>query len=553
MSLRASEVGAVPEQTAQIARAAFRKGNACLRLRDELGPVFEDAMFTSLYAPRGQPGYAPWRLALVTVLQFADGLSDRQAAEAVRGRIDWKYLLGLELTDPGFDYSILCEFRARLLAGGLEMRLLDALLERARAAQLLKPGGRQRTDSTHVLAAVRDVNRLELRVEMLRAALNALAAAAPDWLVGQIPPAAGWRERYGARAEAFRLPKGETARRALALAVGADGYRLLAALWTAAAPPDLRRLPAVDRLRQLWVEHYYLDPRERVHDRSAEALGEPPARRRLASPYDGEARSADKRRVQWLGYKVHLTETCEAALPHLIVDVLTVAAPVPDREAVPAVQAALDRRGLRPDAQLVDGGYIDGGVLAASRAARPALDLVGPVGPDRSWQAKANQGYAAAAFRFDWVAKTATCPEGRTSVAWWPGPDKYGAPMIHIRFEAADCRACPARERCTRGPGRSLAVRPQPESAAMQAMRARQADETAWAKLYNPRAGIEGTLGEAVRTCGLRRARYIGLAKTRLQHLASAAALNFRRLDAWWADRPCAKTRTSRFAALAPA
>jgi len=250
---------------------------------------------------------------------------------------------------------------------------------------------------------------------------------------------------------------------------------------------------------------------------------------------------------------VHLTETCEAAAPHLVVDVTTVAAPVPDRDAVPAVQAGLDRRGLRPGTQLVDGGYIDGGVLAASHAARPALDLVGPVGPDRSWQAQADEGYGAAAFRIDWAQQTATCPEGRTSVAWTPGPDKYGAPVIHIRFKAAECRACPARQHCTRGPARLLAVRPQPDYEAMQAMRERQADKKAWAKLYNPRAGIEGTIGQAVRVCGLRRTRYVGLAKTHLQHLASAAALNVCRLDAWWTGRPHAKTRTSRFAACAAA
>src|SRR3954454_19667221 len=147
-----------------------------MRMRNELGAVYDDRMFASLYPARGQPAHSPWRLALVTVLQFAEGLSDRQAADAVRGRIDWKYALGLELADPGFDFSILCEFRARLVAGRLEQGLLDTmLLARLRERGLLKARGRQRTDSTHVLAAVRAVNRLESVVETLRAALNALA------------------------------------------------------------------------------------------------------------------------------------------------------------------------------------------------------------------------------------------------------------------------------------------------------------------------------------------------------------------------------------------
>jgi transposase len=158
----------VPEQTASVARAAFLKGNPYLRLRDELGTVFDDDDFLDLYPKRGQPALAPWRLALVTVLQFREGLSDRRAADAVHARIDWKYLLRLELTDPGFDASVLCEFRARLLAGDAGECLLEKLLGRCRERELIKARGRQRTDATHVLASIRVMNRLELLAETLR-------------------------------------------------------------------------------------------------------------------------------------------------------------------------------------------------------------------------------------------------------------------------------------------------------------------------------------------------------------------------------------------------
>jgi transposase len=114
MSLHLRRVPPVPEETARIARAAFPQGNIYIRLRDELGPIYEDEAFTNLFAIRGRPAEAPWRLALVTVMQFAENLSDRQAADAVRSRIDWKYALSLELTDPGFDHTVLCEFRGRL-------------------------------------------------------------------------------------------------------------------------------------------------------------------------------------------------------------------------------------------------------------------------------------------------------------------------------------------------------------------------------------------------------------------------------------------------------
>src|ERR1041384_2176203 len=161
MSMGASEMGTIPEETKRVAQAAFPKGNRYMQMRDELGVLFEEADWKHAYSRLGQPGLSAWRLMLVTVMQFAEGLSDRQAADAVRGRIDWKYALGLELADPGFDFSVLCEFRARLVAGRLEQALLDAMLARLRERGLLKARGRQRTDSTHVLAAVRAVNRLE--------------------------------------------------------------------------------------------------------------------------------------------------------------------------------------------------------------------------------------------------------------------------------------------------------------------------------------------------------------------------------------------------------
>src|SRR6187200_598188 len=248
MSLRLPQpVPPVPDDTARIARAAFPRGNPYLRLRDRLGPVFDDAGFADLYPRRGQPAYTPWRLALVTLLQFREGLSDRQAAEAVRARIDWKYLLALELADAGFDHSILCEFRARLLAGDAAERLLARMLDVAHEAGLLKARGRQRTDSTHVLAAVRALNRLELLAETLRHALAVLADRAPDWLHAHGRPE--WAERYEQRPEDDRLPSKQAQRLALAETIGRDGLELLVAVDADAAPSRLRDLPALRVLR----------------------------------------------------------------------------------------------------------------------------------------------------------------------------------------------------------------------------------------------------------------------------------------------------------------
>jgi transposase len=251
MSLQPTDSISIPEETRRVTRAAFPRGTLALQLRDTLGSVFADPMFAKLFPRRGQPAEVPWRLALVTILQFAENLSDRQAAEAVRGRIDWKYALGLELTDPGFDYSGLCKFRARLLVGQEEEVLLEALLAACKEQKLLKARGRARTDSTHVLAAVRVLNRLESITETLRAALNEVAEAAPEWLKSWVP--VSWFERYATRAEETRLPKGLAARQEYAEQVGADGHHLLDAVYSPSAPPGLRELPDRDPAEDLAV------------------------------------------------------------------------------------------------------------------------------------------------------------------------------------------------------------------------------------------------------------------------------------------------------------
>src|SRR4051812_396684 len=254
MSLRPEPVGEIPAETARVARAAFPKGTVVTRLRDEFDALYADEDFRSLYPARGQPGLTPWRLALVTVFQFLEHLSDRQAADAVRARIDWKYALGLELTDPGFHFSVLGEFRARLVAGGAEHLLLDTMLERFKARGLVRARGKQRTGRTHVLAAVRDLSFFELVAETLRAALDDVAAVAPDWLRAVAQPV--WFERYGRRVEDYRLPKSREEREALALVVGADGFVLLDALDAPDAPAAARALPMVRTLRDVWRVHY---------------------------------------------------------------------------------------------------------------------------------------------------------------------------------------------------------------------------------------------------------------------------------------------------------
>lgn len=557
MSLQPHPIDPVPEETARVAQAAFPRGHVYLRLRDELGSIYSDELFAPVFPSRGQPAFSPWRLALVLVMQFAEGLSDRQAADAVRGRIDWKYALGLELTDPGFDASVLTEFRARLVAGSLEYQLLDVLLARCRAAGLLKARGRARTDSTHVLAAIRALNRLECVGETMRQALNALAVTAPDWLREQLQPE--WTARYGPRFDDYRLPPTPTEREALAETIGRDGTALLTALWQPAAPPWLRHLPAVEVLRRVWVQQYYWH-QEVLRWRPVADL--PPAAQMINSPYDPEARYSCKRSTTWTGYKVHLTETYDPDAPHLITHVETTPATTPDWHMLPPIHQALAAKGQLPAEHTVDAGYVDSEVVVTSATAHE-VRVVGPVPTDHSWQAREGKGLASAQFVVNWEAEQVTCPGGYQSVKWSPTHDQHGNAIINIRFARQDCAGCGLRADCTRsaqGP-RELSIRPQAQHIALQEARAYQ--QTAeFAAEYAGRAGVEGTVSQGVRVCDVRRARYVGLAKTRLQHILTAAALNVVRLGAWWAallpDRevdkmpepPHAKTRITPFLAL---
>jgi transposase len=559
MSLHPHLIAPVPEETARVARAAFPKGHPYLTFREALGTIFQDEDLASLYAHTGQPGFTPWRLALVTILQFRENLADRQAAEAVRARIDWKYLLGLELTDPGFDFSVLSEFRDRLLAGSAEALLLDKLLERCRARGLLTARGQQRTDSTHVLAAIRVMNRLELVAETLRAALNALATVAPDGLQGLAPLV--WYERYGKRIEDTRLPQGQAKRDAYAQTVGEDGFHLLDALDAPETPEGLRALPIIATLRQTWQRHY-----ERFMDEGTPAgqpavsrvrfkanCDLPPAAEGIESPYDPETRYRQKCDTQWTGYMVHVSETCELIAPHLLTQVYTTTAAVHEAQCTASIHAALDEKALAPREHFVDAAYISADLLVASRDDHD-ITLRGPTRPIQGWQAHTDGAYDLSQFTVDWEQRQARCPQGKVSTVWREYVDREGQPYTLVRFSLQDCGPCPARPLCfrTTETGRRLHLPSQERSEALQAARAWYASEEGRQR-YQCRAGVEGTLSQGVRAFGLRQTRYRGLQKTHLQHVAIAAAINIDRIVAWLDARPRATTRTSRFAALAPA
>ena len=446
-----------PEPDPQIAAAITAKYPGkrprplAVQIRDRLGEWLHDEDFAAAFGTRGRPGWSPSRLALVTVLQRAENLTDRPAAEAVRTRIDWQYLLGLGLDDPGFDHTVLSEFRTRVAEAGLEQAVLDALLERLTADGLVKAGGKQRTDSTHVVAAVAALNRVALAGESVRAALEALTSAHPDWVAQRIC-VSDWARRYGTPMTSWRPPAPKAKQDELAIAYARDGYALLEAVYDPSSPGWLREIPAVDVLRLVLLQNYtrviYADGREVVRRREKEPEGDglPPGHLRIASPYDADARWGVKREEFWLGYKLHVSETCDdpppctcrpaadgtgagarghdadcarLVFPNLITHAGTTDATVTDSQMTAVIDDELAGKKLAPGRHYLDSGYLSA-ALVVSEQARHGIALIGPLLADTSAQARAGAGYARADFTIDYATQTVTCPQGKTAATWIP-------------------------------------------------------------------------------------------------------------------------------------
>ncbi|MEO1644627.1 MAG: IS1182 family transposase [Chloroflexota bacterium] len=546
MSLKPMPIPPVPQDTARVAQAIYPDGNIYMKMRDKLGSIFQDEDFADLYPDAGQPTLAPWRLALVTIMQFVEKLSDRQAAEAVRDKISWKYALSLELEDRGFNFSVLSEFRDRLVNGNAMHRLLDIMVKRLRELGLIKVRGRQRTDATRVLAQVRVMRRIEMVGETLRAALNAVAAVEPEWLKSLVSE--DWFERYSHRVEDARLPTSTQERQELAETYGRDGYHLLEAIFDPKSPAWLREIPMIQILHTVWLHQFVImDGLVKWRD----VKDTPAAQMRYSSPYEIDAHYGSKRQVDWIGYRLHLTETCDPDLPQLVVNVETTSASPPDHIATMQVHHSLAKNDVLPAEHLMDGGYVTAEYLAACDT-QYDVDIIGPVHPNTNWQAREKTGYDSSQFHIDWEQEQVTCPQGKISYKWHQNVDNYGQPVMRAHFSKRDCRPCSTRHLCTKAKimGRIITMRLPEQHKALLRARARQETEE-YKVIYRKRAGVEGTISQAVRRLDLRHCRYRGADKAYLQHTVTAAAVNILRLDDWFNGIKPAQTRVSHFARLA--
>ncbi len=524
MSLQWSLSREVPADTAAIGQKVLRANNVYRQIGDRFDDLFpQESEFAFLYDDLGRGALPPLLSALVTVFQMLEKVPDRQAAEFVASRIDWKYALHLPLDYGGFHWTDLLAFRNRLWEHQQERLLYDRFLAQLQDLGLIKRRGKMRTDSSHVLGVVERLSQLELVTESLRLALRAVSEQAPDWAERLLP--ASFRETYSQQQSEYGLS--ETQVRSKLIQAGQDGFWLLAQL-DRSAPAPLRQLAEVTTLRTVLEQQFPKSP------------GAPPAERRptgegvIESPHEPEARFSTKRGKGWIGYKVQVTETCDTDYPHLIVDIAVTSALANDAPQLPAIQQRLQERDLLPGEQQVDQGYMSGEHLVTS--AERGINLMGVPLADTQGPA----GFHQTDFQIDIAARQATCPAGHRSAVWSEkqAPDGGPAPIL-IRFAGSTCQSCPFFGQCTQSPqGRSLTLHPY--RAALLARRA-EAQTEAFREKLHLRAGIEGTISELTRAHGLRRARYRRLGKQGLQAYFTGVAANLKRLAQWWAQPQAAR------------
>jgi len=522
MSFKPKAPRPMPEKLAELGSKLLSPDSPYRLVGEQLYEQYDEADYVDLYHAEGKPAISPVLLAFVTAFQYMENLSDRAAAEAVRIRLDWKYALHLPLEYAGFNFSVLSEFRDRVIKHQAEARLFEQLLEQLGGLGLIKRRGRQRTDSLAVLTKVRDLNRLELVVETLRLAVRALLATDPSWTRAAVPPT--WEERYGKRCIAARLSEEE--RKTLASEVGQDGQWLLERLQATTTPAVLRELPEVQVLSTVWDQQFEVLEGKVVF----QAPGPYDGTTRIQTPHDPEARYSKKGKQSWVGDKLQVTEADDDGYPHLLTDIAMTSSVETDTVALEGIQTHLEARDLLPEEQLVDAGYISGANLARSQ--ERGIDLIGPVPKAQSPQARMPDGLTQDQFRVDQEANVAICPAGQTS--------NHGIQLrsggTQFRFRKAICQTCPFRSRCCSGKsGRTITI--SPHRHLLQAARARQETEDFKVLYRKHRGGVEGCLSAIVRGHGIRKKRYIGSAKGHLQAMFTGVAVNLRRSARWLAGQ----------------
>jgi transposase len=520
----------MPEETKRIGRKLLKENDPYRLIGDQLFEQLHEEEYADLYSAEGKPGISPVILAFVSVFQFMEKLVDRQAAQALRMRLDWKYALHLPLEYEGFDFSVLSEFRDRLIEGQAEGRVFEKLVEQIWKLGLLKEHGKQRTDSLAMLTKVRRLCRVETVVETLRLAIVAIVDTDREWSEEIIPPS--WEEKYGERFVRQRYSEKEW--KEYEEKIGEEGQWLLKRLEKGSAPAELQNLPEVQVLKTVWAQQF----REQAGKMAYTDLKKYDGHTQIQSPHDPEARYSRKRHFEWVGDKVQVTETDDEGYPHIITDLVATSSNHTDYEELPAIQGRLEQRACKPAEHYVDAGYMSGPNLEHSQ--KNHIDLIGPLPTVVTPQDLLAEGITQSHFQIDAKNKAVTCPKGY--VATNPVPVNNS---LSFRFSTATCAVCELRSRCCTGKaGRTIGISAYYELT--EATRERQKTEAFKKDYHQHRSGVEGSLSALVRGHGLRVGRYIGQKKRNLQAIFTGCAANLKRTARWLAgERPQVRHKQS--------
>ena len=529
MCLKAQEPWSMPKETAEIGAKVMKTGSVYKLVGDEIFGQYREVDFADLYSPEGKPAISPVILAFVTIFQFIEKYPDRQAGEALRMRIDWKYALHLPLEYQGFDFSVLSEFRERLIEQAAVQRVFIRMVKIFQTRGLIKERGKQRTDSIAMLTKVRNLSRLELVVETLRLAVSAILEADPSWGEALIPPS--WDSRYGERFVMQRYSEADW--KQYEVEVGPDGAWLLSRLAGKGAPAVVQNLPEVQVLKTVWAQQF----RECEGQITYQKLDHYDGHTQIQTPHDPEARYSKKRHQEWVGDKVQVTETDDEGYPHLITDMVGTSADRTDYEELDEIQSRLGERLCLPQEHYVDSGYMSGPNLHKSHERK--VDLIGPLSPVVTPQDRIPEGITWEQFDIDVENGKATCPAGCCVKA-----DKQDDELIRFKFPKSVCLTCPLHERCCTGVGgRTLGVSPYfPE---LKVARSRQKTKVFKEDYHKHRSGVEGSLSAMVRGNGLRVGRYIGQQKRHLQAVFTGCGVNLVRTSDWLAGKRPQKRKKS--------
>jgi transposase len=521
MCLKIQSPWQMPDETRRIGQQLLDEKNTYRLIGDELFTKLNEEDFADLYPSEGQPGFSPVVLAFVTVFQFIEKLPDRQAAEALRMRLDWKYALHLALDDEGFNFSVLSEFRDRLIAGKAEGRVFEKLVAQIREMGLIKKQGKQRTDSIAMLSKVRWLSRLEIAVETLRLAVVSLVKVDQEWSAETLPPS--WEDKYEERFVMERHTEKEW--KEYEENIGNDGQWLLKRLKDGGAPAGLQELSNVKLLETVWAQQF----REEAGKMAFKELKKYDGHTQIATPHDPEARYSQKRHFEWVGDKVQVTDTDDAGYPHIITDIVSTESNLTDYEALPDIQDRLEQRQCKPDEHYVDAGYMSGSNLANSENMH--IDLIGPLSSPVTAQDRIVDGITQAQFQVDAQQKSVICPQGHCATQVTQIKDGW-----RFMFPKETCAVCPLCSRCCTGKdGRTIRISAYYEL--RQQAFARQKTETFKQDYAQHRSGVEGSLSALVRGNGLRVGRYIGQKKRNLQSLFTGCAANLQRTSCWLAGK----------------